>query len=106
MVPARLQRLVVRRARSRCEYCRLSQEGQEARFHLDHIVPAVHGGETTEENLALACVSCSLRKAAREVVPDPQTGLDAAMFNPRVRPDVALRKKKPGPAGVSSGRAE
>ena len=64
MIPVHLYRLVVQRALGRCEYCGLSQEGQEAHFHIDHVVPVVHGGETVEENLALACVSCSLRKAA------------------------------------------
>ena len=38
-----------------------SQLGQVATFHIDHIVPVVADGETTSANLALACVSCSLR---------------------------------------------
>ncbi len=83
-IPANLQRLVARRAGGRCEYCELSQEGQEARFHIDHVVPATRGGATIEENLALACVSCSLRKAAKQSALDPQTGREAALFNPRV----------------------
>jgi hypothetical protein len=33
-----LRRLVRQRAGDRCEYCRLPQEGQEATFHLDHVV--------------------------------------------------------------------
>jgi hypothetical protein len=82
-IPAQLQRLVARRAGGHCEYCGLSQEGQEARFHVDHVVPVVRGGATVEENLALACVSCSLRKAARRHALDPQTGVEAALFNPR-----------------------
>jgi hypothetical protein len=85
-IPAHLQRLVVQRAGGRCEYCGLSQEGQEARFHVDHVVPVVRGGATVEENLALACVSCSLRKAARQQALDPQTGILASLFNPRVEP--------------------
>jgi 5-methylcytosine-specific restriction endonuclease McrA len=52
------------RAGNRCEYCRLSQVGQEAAFHMDHVKPRAAGGPTTSENLALACVSCSLRKWA------------------------------------------
>jgi hypothetical protein len=83
-IPALLQRLVVQRADGRCEYCQLSQVGQEARFHVDHVVPVARGGPTVEENLALACVSCSLRKAARQRAIDPQTGAEAALFNPRV----------------------
>jgi hypothetical protein len=83
-IPARLQRLVARRAGGRCEYCGLSQEGQEPRFHVDHVVPVARGGATVEENLALACVSCSLRKGARQHAVDPQTGIEAALFNPRL----------------------
>ncbi|MGA2068448.1 MAG: HNH endonuclease signature motif containing protein [Thermoguttaceae bacterium] len=83
VIPAHLQRLVAQRAGNRCEYCGLSQAGQEARFHVDHITPVARGGATTAENLALACVSCSLRKAARQYAPDPQTGVEAALFNPR-----------------------
>jgi len=84
MIPAHMQRVVAQRAHGRCEYCGLSPQGQEARFHIDHVVPVVEGGETVEENLALACVSCSLRKAARIRALDPQTGVEAALFNPRV----------------------
>ncbi|PSR17345.1 hypothetical protein C8255_13025 [filamentous cyanobacterium CCP3] len=61
-IPASLRELVVKRADNRCEYCGISQLGQVATFHIDHVIPAVAGGETTAENLALACVSCSLRK--------------------------------------------
>jgi hypothetical protein len=82
-IPAALRRLVVKRARDRCEYCLLSQASQEATFHVDHVVPVVVGGPTEEDNLALACVSCSLRKAARETAPDPATGDDVPIYNPR-----------------------
>jgi len=82
-IPTALRFAVVRRAGGRCEYCRLAQAGQEAVFHVDHIQPIVAGGPTTLENLAVACVSCSLRKAARQSAPDPDTGADAVLFNPR-----------------------
>jgi hypothetical protein len=84
VIPAHLQRSVAQRARGHCEYCGLSQEGQEAQFHIDHVLPVVHGGKTAEENLALACVSCSLRKAARLYAIDPETGAQVRLFNPRV----------------------
>jgi 5-methylcytosine-specific restriction endonuclease McrA len=73
-IAAELRRLVTQRAAGCCEYCRLSQEGQEATFHIDHVIPVAAGGETVAENLALACVSCSLRKAARQTAVDPQSG--------------------------------
>ena len=82
-IPAPLRRLVIQRAANRCEYCGLAQVSQIATFHIDHVVPVVAGGETSESNLALACVSCSLRKAARLTALDPETGQVAPIFNPR-----------------------
>ncbi len=82
-IPVRLRRRVVARALGRCEYCRLSQEGQEARFHVDHIVPRAAGGTTSLDNLALACVSCSLRKEARRSALDPLTDRLVPLFHPR-----------------------
>lgn len=76
---------VVLRARNRCEYCRLSQLGQEAAFHIDHVVPRAAGGPTVAENLALACVSCSLRKWAKQTATDPDTGEEVPLFNPRTQ---------------------
>ena len=82
-IPARLARAARRRAKDICEYCRLPQAWQEAAFHLDHVIPRVDGGPTTLQNLALACVSCSLRKSARIRARDPQTGKFVPLFNPR-----------------------
>lgn len=82
-IPANLRRVVVDRAGNRCEYCGLSQLGQIATFHIDHVVPVVAGGPTDGDNLALACVSCSLRKGARQFFPDPQTGQPTPVYNPR-----------------------
>lgn len=82
-ISADLRRAVLQRARGRCEYCGLSQGGQEATFHVDHVMPIAEGGQTVAENVALACVSCSLRKGARQTAMDPQTGSEAPLFNPR-----------------------
>ena len=82
-IPARLRRLVVERAAGRCEDCGLAQEGQEAKFHVDHIAPVSAGGRTTARNLALARVSCSLRKEARRSGLDSETGRTVALFHPR-----------------------
>jgi hypothetical protein len=82
-IPASLRRLVIQRADNRCEYCGISQIGQVATFHIDHIIPVVAGGETIAENLALACVSCSLRKGARQKLEDSETGEVVSIFNPR-----------------------
>lgn len=82
-IPASLRRFVIQRADNRCEYCGISQLGQVATFHIDHILPVVAGGETSAENLALACVSCSLRKGARQSIVDPKTDELVTVFNPR-----------------------
>jgi 5-methylcytosine-specific restriction endonuclease McrA len=82
-ISASIRNQVIRRAKNCCEYCQLSQQGQEATFHIDHILPVSAGGETIVDNLALACVSCSLRKAARQTAIDPETREDTPLFHPR-----------------------
>lgn len=82
-IPDALRRFVVHRAKERCEYCGLSQIGQEAQFHIDHIVPTSADGETKDENLALACVSCSLRKGGRQWLADPLSGAKVPVFHLR-----------------------
>lgn len=82
-IPISLRQLVIERAKNRCEYCCLSQAGQAATFHIDHIIPVVASGATISDNLALACVSCSLRKSAKQTVTDPDTKKEVYIFNPR-----------------------
>lgn len=82
-IPVSLRRFVTERAGDRCEYCSLSQAGQAATFHIDHIIPVVAKGATVAENLALACVSCSLRKSAKQTARDPETGETVTIFHPR-----------------------
>jgi len=82
-IPAALRRFVIARASDRCEYCGISQTGQVATFHIDHVIPVVANGKTTADNLALACVSCSLRKGARQEIKDLETGETVPVFNPR-----------------------
>ena len=82
-IPAHLRHQVVERAHNRCEYCGLAQDSQEATFHIDHVVPLYSSGQTLLNNLALSCVSCSLRKGARQSAIDPRTGKHVRIFNPR-----------------------
>jgi hypothetical protein len=84
-VSATMRAAVILRAGQRCEYCGLAQAGQEAAFHIDHILPRAAGGATTEENLALACVSCSLHKAAKQIAIDSESGEEITLFNPRTQ---------------------
>lgn len=82
-MPVSLRRQVIQRASNYCEYCGLSQAGQEAAFHVDHIVPVTAHGATNLANLALACVSCSLRKGSRRKAVDPRTNDTVDLFHPR-----------------------
>src|SRR5438270_10674380 len=82
-IPAALVRLVRRRARHVCEYCLLPQSSQEAAFHVDHIQPRAAGGSAIAANLALACVTCSLKKAARTRGRDPLSKKLVPLFHPR-----------------------
>ncbi len=82
-IPAVLVRVVRRRAADVCEYCLLPQSSQEATFHVDHIVPRAAGGATEAGNLSLACVTCSLRKAARFFAVDPISNELVRLFHPR-----------------------
>jgi hypothetical protein len=84
-ISSSLRALVTRRAADRCEYCGLSQTGQEATFHVDHVIPRAAQGPTTADNLALACVSCSLRKSARQTAIDSDTQATTLLFNPRMQ---------------------
>ncbi|WP_345789627.1 HNH endonuclease [Luteolibacter soli] len=82
-VSAKLRREVTKRAQGRCEYCGLASVGQAATFHVDHVVPQIAKGETILENLALACIHCSLRKGARRSATDAKTGKIVPLYHPR-----------------------
>ena len=84
-ISSSLREEVTLRAGNRCEYCQLSQLGQEATFHMDHVTPRAADGPTMADNLALACVSCSLRKWAKQTALDPDTGEEVPLFNPRTQ---------------------
>jgi 5-methylcytosine-specific restriction endonuclease McrA len=53
---AEVRELVRRRAGGRCEYCGLLQEATPlVSHHVEHITARQHGGDDSENNLALAC---------------------------------------------------
>jgi 5-methylcytosine-specific restriction endonuclease McrA len=83
-IPLSLVKQVRERAREICEYCLLPQASQEAIFHLDHVRPRAAAGQTMFDNLALACVTCSLKKSARTHGFDPKSNKNVPFFNPRV----------------------
>lgn len=83
VVPETVRAAVVARAGDRCEYCHLPTRGQVATFPVDHVHPRTAGGGSDPNNLALACPRCNGHKWAATDAPDPDTGIVAALFNPR-----------------------
>ncbi|HBY92834.1 MAG: HNH endonuclease [Ardenticatenaceae bacterium] len=67
-IPGRLgipltRRTVMTRDHHTCQYCG-AQPGKHA-LTLDHVVPRARGGQTTWENIVLACAPCNQRKGNR-----------------------------------------
>ena len=74
---------VARHAGHRCEYCRAPEVIFNFPFEVEHILPRASGVEETEAELALACRSCNVHKAARTSGTDPLSGTIVRLFNPR-----------------------
>ena len=76
-------RQVRQRAESRCEYCNLPASIYPLPFHVDHIIARKHGGDTTIDNLALACLHCNRHKGPNIAGRDVATGDLVRLFHPR-----------------------
>jgi hypothetical protein len=83
-IPVAIRRAVYERAHHCCEYCR-NQTKYVGPFSFDHVEPLSKGGETTFENLALACAVCNSYKAALTQTFDPATNEFVSLFNPRTQ---------------------
>jgi hypothetical protein len=79
-----LARQVWQRARSRCEYCHLPASRYPLPFHIDHVIARQHGGATSPENLALACLHCNRHKGPNIAGRLPETGDIVRLFHPRL----------------------
>lgn len=82
-VSARLRRLVVDRAEGLCEYCLIHEQDTFLGCQVEHIISEKHGGQTVEDNLALACVFCNRFKGSDIATLAPSTGRLCRLFNPR-----------------------
>jgi hypothetical protein len=78
-----LERRVRRRARGRCEYCRLPRVASEFTFPIDHIIARQHGGSSEAENLAQSCPRCNAYKGPNIAGIDPMTGELTRLYHPR-----------------------
>jgi hypothetical protein len=78
--------LVADRANHRCEYCHAPELVFNFPFEVEHIIPLSRQGADSEENFALACRSCNLRKSNRISGKDPESNTVDVLF-------VASRKE-------------
>jgi len=78
-----LRAAVAQRASGRWEYCLIDERDTGFPQQVDHIVSRKHGGLSTLENLALACVICNRYKGSDLASLDSQTGELSRLFNPR-----------------------
>ena len=82
-VSAALRRLVCDRADFACEYCLMPEISVLVPHEIDHIIAEKHGGQTNENNLALACTICNKYKGSDLASIDPMNGEIVRLYNPR-----------------------
>jgi 5-methylcytosine-specific restriction endonuclease McrA len=78
-----LRRKVATTAHHRCGYCLTDQRISGAQMHIEHIIPLSCGGDSSEENLWLACAWCNSYKGTKTHAVDPVTKEEVPLFNPR-----------------------
>lgn len=74
---------VSQRAGERCEYCLIHQDDAAFPHQVDHIVSRKHGGASTRDNLAYACIICNRYKGSDVASIEPQSGEVVRLFDPR-----------------------
>ena len=78
-----LRKLVIERAGLKCEYCLIHEDDSHYGHQVDHIISEKHGGQTTEDNLALACIFCNRAKGSDIGSIIFETNTFVRLFNPR-----------------------
>lgn len=84
-IPETLRQQVIQAAAGKCEYCLIHQDDTPYTHHIDHIIPLKHNGQTTFENLALACLDCNRYKGSDLATIDPVSAEITSLFNPRTQ---------------------
>ena len=82
-ISAAMRLLVSRRAAGRCEYCLLHDDDSFTPHQIDHIISRKHGGDSSADNLAFACVRCNAWKGSDIASIGSEAGRIAPLFNPR-----------------------
>jgi HNH endonuclease len=84
-ITAQERQIIAARARGRCEYCRSPVDFATQSFSVEHILPISRGGQTTLDNLALACPGCNGHKYTKIEAADPADGAIRPLYNPRTQ---------------------
>lgn len=82
-VTSSVRRAIRAQADGICEYCHATEQWQYVSFTIDHIIPPRSGGTHAPDNLSLACFHCNRQKGERVAAVDPDSGVEAHLFNPR-----------------------
>jgi hypothetical protein len=64
-------------------YCHFPEAYDAAPLQIEHIISRQHRGQTTTENLAIACVRCNLHKGPNLSGLDPESGALVRLYHPR-----------------------
>jgi HNH endonuclease len=84
-IPESLKTQVEQTDRQRCCYCLTSQANSGMPMTHDHVLPRSKGGDTSFQNLCLACRTCNEFKSDTTQANDPLTGVPVQLFNPRLQ---------------------
>ena len=58
----RVRPMIFKRDGKRCRHC--GADGDDVRFHIDHVIPIARGGTNEPDNLQVLCQPCNQRKWA------------------------------------------
>ncbi len=78
-----LKEAVKARAKNCCEYCNSQEKFATQSFSIEHIYPLSKGGQTTLDNLALACQGCNNHKYNKTEGIDSVSGEIISLYHPR-----------------------
>ena len=82
-VPERIRHQVQERAQGRCEYCLIHEADMYYPPEADHVIAEKHGGPTSLDNLAWACLYCNRFKGSDLASVDPKSQKVVFLFQPR-----------------------
>jgi HNH endonuclease len=82
-ITAAEQQQVIERANRRCEYCKCFMDYSSQAFEIEHIIPVAESGDTTLDNLALACGGCNGHKYTKVDAFDPVSQTQVPLYHPR-----------------------